>query len=276
MIGCQGRAAHAARTVQCACAAAARNRTSAACEPGRASAAGARALLRPRRARRAHHVRHQRLDRVPEEQSAARIELNNETAVKAWVPICPSRQDLMMLQHFNLPPDIGGPLSRPAELKAMLVARRQAAGGGLIDCQVQTYDGVQCLQRIEKNQQRVGPESNAVQGMTYSGSLIVPRRDFSYVVMIHCREDGTTGVRESTLLVTCGHEERMRHVRRMITKTGPGPMDEGFEWDKEQYDAQFPGHPLSRVRRQLRALNASLRVSAAVRAAPPFTGDPPP
>ena len=200
--------------------------------------------------------------------------LNNETAVRAWV--CPGTQDLMMLQHFNLPPDIGGPLSRPAELKAMLVARRQATGGGLIDCQVKTYDGVQCLQRIEKNQQRVGPESDAVQGMTYSGSLIVPRRDFSYVVMIHCREDGTTGVRESTLLATCGHEERMRHIQRMITKTGPGPMDEGFEWDKEQYDVQFPDHPLSRVRRQLRALDTSLRVSAAVKAAPPFTGDPPP
>jgi hypothetical protein len=43
--------------------------------------------------------------------------------------------------------------------------------------------------------------------------------------------------------------------------------------EDEQYDAEFPGHPLSRARRYLSSILRSLEVDASLRDAAPFTGE---
>ena len=119
-------------------------------------------------------------------------------------------------------------------------------------------------------------------GYTYLGSITLPRRDFSLVLKIQCAEESPTGIREAVVL------------DRLLGEGGAtGP--EGFPvgWlrhpyipsitggvlrslaDDERYDAEFPDHPLARLRRSMREIEESLRLADEVRAAPPFVGPPP-
>jgi hypothetical protein len=108
------------------------------------------------------------------------------------------------------------------------------------------------------------------QGMQYAGSIIIPRRDFSYVVQIHAREVGMTGLRENLLVL----RSDMASIREDAEERGimPDPFELGFPFDREEYDALFPDHPVSRVRQHLRTLTTSLRIAAPVKAAAPFKG----
>jgi len=99
--------------------------------------------------------------------------------------------------------------------------------------------------------------------MTYVGSITIPFRDFSFVVKIQCPERGTTGVREAVLF--------QKQFSAGKVKLGPDRKIAG-DWnpDDEQYDPQFPQHPISRVRKVLRRIEATCAVDAKTRTAARF------
>lgn len=100
-------------------------------------------------------------------------------------------------------------------------------------------------------------------GMTYVGSITLPFRDFSFVIKVQCPERGWTGSREAMLL-----------ARRMAQ--GAVPVSEGrielpgWDPDAEDFDAEFPGHPVSRARRVLRRVAESLAIDPPVAGLPGF------
>jgi hypothetical protein len=101
-------------------------------------------------------------------------------------------------------------------------------------------------------------------GMAYIESIITPFRDCSYVIKMQCREVGITGVREAVLLdrmIAAG----MVDIEKLVQGDWP---DLGF--DDEEYDVEFPQHPLSRVRRGMRSIRESLKIDSELKALPPF------
>jgi hypothetical protein len=100
--------------------------------------------------------------------------------------------------------------------------------------------------------------------MAYIASIIIPFRDCSYVIKVQSMERGTTGVREAVLLdrmISAGKVD----VEKLVEGDWP---DLGF--DNEEYDVEFPEHPLSRSRQEMRAIQESLKVDIKLRALPPF------
>lgn len=200
-----------------------------------------------------------------------------------------SAGDGIGLYYFNKSPDIGADLHSINDVRTFFRNRSVNQGLGMIEVETPQIDGCLALRTIFKSpQQRTG--------MTYVGSIILPFRDFSYVLKVQCMETGTTGIRESVVAA-----QMMASGQVKLQKSGPGPqqlriagwMQDPYDpmtsaplttsaplmWnlaEDKQYDAQFPDHPLSRLRSVLRQVQPSLRLAPEVKDATPFVFVPSP
>jgi hypothetical protein len=113
--------------------------------------------------------------------------------------------------------------------------------------------------------------------MTYVGSLTIPLRDFSYVVKLRCAETGTTGFRDTLVM------EKLMSSGKINMGTFDGwaedPYQPSFKGpalrnksEDEKYDAKFPDHPLSRCRKILANVIATINIDEAVSKSAPFQG----
>ena len=179
--------------------------------------------------------------------------------------------DGMSLFYFDLPPDIPVALTAVDELRRFYRLLVAEAIGGLVELDVVAFDGLPGIRQIVKHPQAGGD-------MTYLGSCTIPRRSFSYVLKIQCEERGPTGLRDASVL-----DQALAQGRVAIGKDGgvtgwaADPYDPDFraevlrnQADDERYDADFPDHPLSRLRRGLKDVESSLSLAASIKTAAEF------
>jgi hypothetical protein len=164
--------------------------------------------------------------------------------------------DGLGLYLFTVPPDLP-PARAVEELRGFYARSLETSGGQLVETAVLTVGGFAAVRVVFKAPQQPS-------GMTYVGSVTVPFRDFSFVVKVQCEERGATGLREAVLL-----DRRLRAGD--VPSVTAGRMElPGWEPDAEQFDAEFPDHPVSRVRKVLRQVCASLIVEPGVASLPGF------
>ena len=101
-------------------------------------------------------------------------------------------------------------------------------------------------------------------GRTYVGSLTVPFRDFSFVLKCQCAEGGPTGLKEALLF------DGSRAANEPMQIEGGRFYIPGWDADDPKHDAEFPDHPVARVRRVLDHVAGALVVADAVRELPGF------
>lgn len=174
------------------------------------------------------------------------------------------------LYHYALPPDIAASPTSRAQLVAYYGKMASEAGIGVLEVEPIVVDGLVAVRTLFKAPQQPN-------GRTYIASLTLPFRDFSYVLKAQCAEQGMTGVRDSIVLdellvagaVRFDGEPRTAVGWSMDPQVPPGPLVYNKS-EAPEYDARFPEHPLSRARAILRHLEATTRVSHAVRGAAPF------
>ena len=174
--------------------------------------------------------------------------------------------DGLGLFYFDLPPDIPAALTAIEELRQFYRSMATEAGGALIELDVVPFDGLPGIRQIVKFPQSGG-------GMTYLGSCTIPRCSFSYVLKIQCEERGSTGLRDAFVL-----DHAIAQGDVSIGKDGvlvgwaADPYDPDFrapvlrnQSDDERHDADFPNHPLSRLRRGLKDIESTLSIAAPVK-----------
>ncbi len=197
--------------------------------------------------------------------------VGDEDNVRVWHT---RDDDGIGLYYFPIPPDIEADIESVADVCAAYREMTARSGNGLVECETLLIDGCRTIHTII----RVPQDPT---GMTYLGSLTFPRRDFSFVIKVQCEERGVTGWRDAMVL-----DELLRTGEIVVDdNTEPGPIP-GWEPDSqdpafasgftgnrseaEKYDTQFPTHPLSRLRKVLRDIKATLRITDEVRNAPGF------
>ena len=164
--------------------------------------------------------------------------------------------DGIVLYHFAKPPDLPGDLRSAEQLRHFYLRTVQDSPAKLVEAMLVTAAGRPAVRTIIKVPQQPT-------GMTYVGSLTIPFRDFSFIVKGQCPERGTTGVREAMLL------DRM--LREGTVTVDPKAGISGpWNPDNERYDAEFPTHPLSRLRVVMRRVEGTVVLDAATAAATPF------
>jgi hypothetical protein len=156
---------------------------------------------------------------------------------------------------FAKPPDLPQGLESLQQLREFYLASLKDSPAKLVEIGITRVAGCPAIRLIIKAPQKPS-------GMTYTGSITIPFRDFSYVLKAQCMETGATGVREAILF-----EKAMRAGKLTFDPAGIKG-----EWnpDDPQYDADFAQHPLSRLRRVLKQLEASAALDENVRRQPTF------
>ena len=198
----------------------------------------------------------------------------DDNGVRFWHS---AQGDELHLMSFNLPPDIPVSLERMDDIRSFYRLIYVGNGLGLVECESTVVDGCAALHNIFKIPQKP-------HGMNYIGSITVPFRDFSFVVQSLCFEQGITGVRDSIIfgeMLAAGQVKLGETVNNETPLEGwwRDPYDASLKTpplrnlsEDAKYDAQFPDHPLSRLRSTLQHLETSLRLAPDVKNAPPFTG----
>lgn len=150
-----------------------------------------------------------------------------------------------------------------AEARTAAAARK----GGIVSLVFDRANGVPIAKAISKF-----PDG---MGHTYEGAVLIRFRDAEYRLSLQARERGTTGMREamvSALLMQLG--VLTLPVVKAPAQSAPiegltaDPYDAAFDGaalnsltDDERVDHVLPGHPLSKVRRWLDAVQQTLAVA---------------
>ncbi len=180
--------------------------------------------------------------------------------------------DSLGIFYFSLKPDIDADVRSLEKIRQAIRPRVTAAGAALIELETTTTDDCLALRQIIKVPQQP-------HGMTYVGSLLLPFRDFSFVIKVQCQEQGMTGIRDAIILDEALGDGRVTFDpdREELKGWGHDPYDpalrRGFHWnlsEAPEYDVRFPNHPLSRLRPVLAHLELTLRVTKEVKESPPY------
>jgi len=182
--------------------------------------------------------------------------------------------DALGIFYFPLKPDIDADVRSVEKIRQAIRPRVTAAGAAIIELETTETDSCLALRQIIKVPQQP-------HGMTYVGSLLLPFRDFSFVIKVQCQEHGTTGMRDAIIANEALGDGRVTRDREEVTGWMHDPYDPdlhgGFHWnlsEAPEYDVRFPDHPLSRLRLVLAHLELTLRVTKEVKESPlyVFTG----
>jgi hypothetical protein len=179
---------------------------------------------------------------------------DEEPSAKMWRT--PSG-DIVALYYFPFPPDIH---ADPRDEKALYrVYEEAAAGAGLGVVEVSS------VQLIDVFAVRtIFRQPKLPHGISFIGGITLPYQDLSYVIKAQCYETGVTGIRDTVVGIALrqavGTGENILNIRMMI--------------EREEYDSQFPEHPLSRLRAIMKEAQTTVRLDSTLRNQKQFRWNP--
>ncbi|ONI85450.1 hypothetical protein ALI22I_26955 [Saccharothrix sp. ALI-22-I] len=173
----------------------------------------------------------------------------------------PGNGDQVTLNYFDLVPDLPASLDDMPKLRHDLAVTTGEIGC-LIEAHLVRLGDVPALFQVVKV-----PLPNQPTGQAFLGSFTVPRAQSSAVLKLQAVEQGTTGVREATLLAQVGFDNWVMPHPYAPEVEGRLPFHAG---DDPRYDQQFGNHPLSRVRAWAHHIIRTARVDPRFAALPPF------
>ncbi|WP_330455683.1 hypothetical protein [Streptomyces sp. NBC_00820] len=175
---------------------------------------------------------------------------------------------ILSVHFFPLVPDLSAPLHELERLRFGSAQGTAGSGGGLIEAVVGTVDGVPALRQLVKM------PLQSRRGQAFIGSWTLPKDRCSTVVKVQAAEGGTTGLREAVVLGQVGPADFFQpHPYAGGGQFGGLPYHVG---DLEQWDPQFPDHPLTLVRAALNRITPTLTLHDQFKTLPDFAGPTPP
>ncbi|MDN0196109.1 hypothetical protein [Streptomyces sp. S.PNR 29] len=168
---------------------------------------------------------------------------------------------VLSVHFFPLVPDLPASLEDPDRLRSGLARGAAGAGGGLIEAVLGAVDGVPAVRQLIKV-----PRPNG-HGQVFLGSWTVPRAGCSTVLKVQAAEGATTGMREAMVMAQVGPAGYFRQHPYAPGLSGGLPYHVG---DHEQWDPQFPDHPLTLVREALERITPTVTLDDRFKVLPPF------
>jgi len=154
--------------------------------------------------------------------------------------------DAIWLSFLPEPPDLPIQPQSCAELREFYRGRVCNEQVRMVEFGLRRVADITCIWTVLKTPQKP-------HGMLYMGFLTIPFAEFSFVITMLCKEYPITGAREAAWLLVASHEGR-------ITFRDDGEPVGDSSPDDECYDKDFPKHPVSRLRRGLARIIATLQI----------------
>jgi hypothetical protein len=174
--------------------------------------------------------------------------------------------DVVALHFFDLVPDLPAGLDDLGTIRTQLAVHYGRGGGTMIECDRVMVNGMAALRQVLKLR---NPSQQS--GQVFMGTLLLPRANSSAVVQVQCVEYGMTGVREASVMAQVGPDKffHASPFTPQVDLVAMGALPSHVA-DEQQYDATFPGHPLTRLRGLLGWLGQTVRIDPRFHAEPPF------
>lgn len=175
-----------------------------------------------------------------------------------WVD--PQTGDGVSLIQSEGPPFTASWMSDEAVLKRGF-AGMFAGNGVLLECELIPFGGARAVYQLVKM-----PIPHREHGLLVVATFTLTKATRYAQLMYHGIEHGTTGVREAVVMMRLG----MPDDWALPTPYAPGLKTKlpALRSDDPAWDAQFPEHPLSRVRLRAEHLRRTARVDPAWAALP--------
>lgn len=178
-----------------------------------------------------------------------------EKTYKQWLN--PEHPMGLSVNFFTQKPDI--PSTRDVDLLRFFYRGMAVqANGGILEVDLLEVQGIAGVKTIIK----IPQEPN---GMNYLASITLPFKNYSYVVKLEAPEMGTTGMRDAVVGAKLMKEGIVNLEDKGLDGWFADPYEpnikEGTPMNKAedpQYDAEFPEHPLSLLRKYFRELEAGI------------------
>ncbi len=169
--------------------------------------------------------------------------------------------DVLSINYFGMEPDIGADVHDADALRAFYRDAAESGGLAMVEVDPVSIASLPAVRTVLKG--RMEPH-----GLVFIACFTLPFANCSYVFKIQSSEGGITGMRESMIFAS---------LNVPIEAWQEDPYDPRHKADfmrnradSPEYDAQFPDHPLSKVRLYLDELAEQIEVAPAVAAARPF------
>lgn len=175
--------------------------------------------------------------------------------------------DFLSLHYFPIVPDIDAEVTDSDSLRAFYRHITARINGAMVEVDAVQLAGLPAVRALLKLKVESGE-------LAFVGSYTLPFADCSYVIKVESKEAGHTGTREGAVLA---------QMSPTLDAGGkiPGWEQDPYEPDYKsgfmrnksddpQYDAQFPEHPLSKVRRYLEQLQHGVTIDASLHTLAPF------
>jgi len=155
--------------------------------------------------------------------------------------------DKLSLHFFPLVPDLPQDAESADQIKLFYQSMLGDSGAKVVETSIISIDECAAVQVIISMPQQPS-------GRFYIASVTLPFRDFSYVLKVQCAEHGTTGIKEAIL--------GQRSMEEGKTSISDGKI-EVLDWnpDSEEYDTEFPNHPIARARLVLGQVQQSVTLT---------------
>ncbi|MEP0265887.1 hypothetical protein [Dokdonia sp.] len=180
---------------------------------------------------------------------------NDERHFKQWTNV--EQGISLSVNFFDKKPDL--PTIKNAQVMRDFYRERISANnGGLIQIDIIDLKGHPTLKSIFKfPQQPVG--------MAYLSSLIIPFENYSYVIKVQATEVGISGMRDNTIAMILLNQGKITTGDQGYEGWTSDPYNPGIKEgvlmnisEEEQYDTDFPNHPLSLLRSSLRQIESEI------------------
>ncbi len=180
--------------------------------------------------------------------------------------------DDLSINFFDLPPDITAQNDTEIELQNNYRKVAYESGAAIIEVKKVKLGAFDSIKTIFKFPMQP-------QGMAYIGSYTIPFKNFSYVIKVQCIEQGTTGIRDNTIfeLMIRNGKIKLNPEKHSVEGWMKDPYDESVHLplmmnlsESEEFDSQFPEHPLSRMRVFLKHIEETIKIDDSLLNEPKF------
>ncbi|ALF88952.1 MULTISPECIES: hypothetical protein [Ralstonia solanacearum species complex] len=179
--------------------------------------------------------------------------------------------DVLTVNYFMAVPDIEASIDDVDALRAFYRRTAEANGLALIETELAQLTTLRAVRTLFK------ARMNQIRGFALIGAYTLPFADRSYVIKVESMEQGVTGMREAVVMALMGPPQIHEATGELIG-WGQDPYDPSHraefmrnQADDQKFDAQFPDHPLSKVRRYLVELESSVQADSSIRGLQPFS-----
>lgn len=184
--------------------------------------------------------------------------------------------DDLSINYFNLTPDITAKNDTDVELQNNYRKVAYESGAAIIEVKkvkLGVFDSIKTIFKFPMQPQ----------GMAYIGSYTIPFKNFSYVIKVQCIEQGTTGIRDNTIfeLMIKNGKVKLNPEKHTVEGWMKDPYDESVHLplmmnlsESEEFDSQFPEHPLSRMRVFLKHIEETIKIDDSLLNEPKFEYGP--